>query len=136
MTLAFGSLLGGLITLIGTPPNIIISTFREENLGEPFRMFDFTPVGAGVALAGLIFISLIGWRLIPLRKGQLSGEEKFKVENYFTEVRVPKGSMMAGKRLGNLMSVAGSNVQILGLISGQLSQPDPTGEEILQPDDI
>ena len=135
MTLAFGSLLGGLTTLIGTPPNIIISSFRQENLGEPFRMFDFTPVGAGVALAGLIFISLIGWRLIPLRKGQLSGEEKFKVENYITEVRIPKVSMMSGKSLSNLISVAGSNVRILGLISGQQSLPDPTGEDILKPDD-
>ena len=135
MTLAFGSLLGGLMTLIGTPPNIIISAFREENIGEPFRMFDFTPVGAGVALVGLIFISLIGWRLIPIRKGRLYREEKFKVENYYTEVRVPKGSMMAGKSLSNLMSVAGSNVRVLGLISGQLSLSDPTGGEILQPDD-
>lgn len=136
MTMAFGSLLGGLTTLIGTPPNIIISAFREENLGEPFRMFDFAPVGVVVALAGLVFISLIGWRLIPIREGELSREEKFKVENYYTEVRVPAGSMMAGKSLSNLTSVAGSNVPILGLISGPLCLPNPTGEEILRPDDI
>ena len=69
MPLAFGSLLGGLITLIGTPPNIIIATFRTDAGLEPFRMFDFTPVGLGVALAGLLFVSLVGWRMVPRRKG-------------------------------------------------------------------
>ncbi len=68
MPLAFGSLLGGLTTLIGTPPNIIIATFRTGNGAAPFRMFDFTPVGLGVAVAGVIFITLIGWRLVPQRK--------------------------------------------------------------------
>ena len=57
MPLAFSSLLGGMTTLIGTPPNIIISTFRHDAVGESFRMFDFTPVGAGITLAGVIFIS-------------------------------------------------------------------------------
>ncbi len=59
MPLAFGSLLGGMTTLIGTPPNIIISAFREQQRGEPFSMFDFTPVGIGVAAAGLLYISLV-----------------------------------------------------------------------------
>lgn len=136
MPMAFGSLLGGLVTLIGTPPNIIISAFRAETIGEPFDMFDFTPVGAGVLLVGFLFISLIGWRLTPIRKAPLSKDEIFKVENYLTEVRVPKGSSMVGKSLSNLMAADESNVQILGLIRGQLSLPNPTGEEILQPDDI
>jgi di/tricarboxylate transporter len=63
MPLAFGSLLGGMTTLIGTPPNIIIATFREQTGAEPFRMFDFAPVGVGIAGAGVIFIALVGWRL-------------------------------------------------------------------------
>ncbi|HAP32020.1 MAG TPA: SLC13 family permease, partial [Firmicutes bacterium] len=80
MPLAFSSLLGGLITQVGTPPNIIISLFRAEVTGgEPFRMFDFLPVGGGVAIAGVIFIIFIGWRLVPRRKGQLSPEELFKI---------------------------------------------------------
>ena len=66
MPLSFASILGGLITLIGTPPNIIIASFREQALGEPFGMFDFTPVGAVTALAGIAFIVLIGWRLVPV----------------------------------------------------------------------
>ncbi len=103
MPLAFGSLLGGLITQVGTPPNIIISIFREETAaGVPFRMFDFAPVGAGVALAGVLFIILIGWRMIPRRKGQLSREELFQIEDYITEVFVPEKSALTGKRLRDL----------------------------------
>ena len=59
MPLSFGSLLGGLITQVGTPPNIIISIFRAETAGAPFRMFDFAPVGAGIALVGILFIAFL-----------------------------------------------------------------------------
>ena len=72
MPLAFASLLGGMTTLIGTPPNIIISSFRESTGAPPFAMFDFTPVGAGVAVAGILFITFIGWRLIPVRRNKSS----------------------------------------------------------------
>ena len=65
MPLSFATILGGMTTLIGTPPNIIIATIREKSLGEPFKMFDFAPVGGITAIAGLAFVALIGWRLIP-----------------------------------------------------------------------
>ncbi len=65
MPLSFATILGGLVTLIGTPPNIIVAAFREQALGAPFGMFDFTPVGAVCALAGVAFVALVGWRLIP-----------------------------------------------------------------------
>ena len=65
MPLSFASILGGMITLIGTPPNIVIATFRQEALGEPYTMFDFAPVGLVVALVGIAYVALIGWRLIP-----------------------------------------------------------------------
>ena len=68
MPLSFATILGGMVTLIGTPPNIIIAAIREESLGAPFRMFDFAPVGAVAAIAGLAFVALIGWRLIPNRE--------------------------------------------------------------------
>jgi len=136
MTLAFGSLLGGLTTLIGTPPNIIISTFRADNLGQPFTMFDFTPVGLGVAFVGLVFISLIGWRLTPIRRGQASREEEFEVENYYTEVRIPKGSTVLGKSINELLSAAGSDIEPLGLWRENQCLPGPNGSEVLLPDDI
>jgi len=136
MTLAFGSLLGGLTTLIGTPPNIIISTFRADNLGQPFTMFDFTPVGLGVAFVGLVFISLIGWRLTPIRRGQASREEEFEVENYYTEVRIPKGSTVLGKSINELLSATGSDIKPLGLWRENQCLPGPNGSEVLLPDDI
>ena len=115
MPLAFGSLLGGLITQVGTPPNIIISIFREETAAAvPFRMFDFAPVGAGVALAGVLFIILIGWRLIPRRKGQLSREELFQIEDYIAEVRVPKKSALTGKRLHDLEHSTDGDIIVVG----------------------
>jgi len=136
MTMAFASLLGGLVTLIGTPPNIIISSFREESTGQPFSMFDFAPVGLAVALVGLIFISSIGWRLIPIRKDQAQRGSKFEVNDYYTEVRVPEDSMFSGRSLHDLRTAAGPDVQFLGLLSAHRSFFDPSGEEILQPGDI
>jgi di/tricarboxylate transporter len=128
MPLAFGSLLGGLITQVGTPPNIIISVFREETAAAaPFRMFDFTPVGAGVAFVGVLFIILIGWRLIPRRKGQLSREELFNIEDYITEIFVPKKSALTGKRLRDLENATEGDVTVVGHVrNGQkFAAPSP-----------
>jgi len=69
MPLSFATILGGMITLIGTPPNIVIAEYRQDVLGEPFGMFDFAPVGLAVAIAGIVFVSLIGWRFLPKREG-------------------------------------------------------------------
>lgn len=128
MPLAFGSLLGGLITQVGTPPNIIISIFRAETVvGQPFRMFDFAPVGAGVALAGVLFIVLIGWRLIPHRKGQTAKEDLFEIDDYITEVIVSKKSPLDGKRLRDLENATEGDVVVVGhLRNGQkYAAPSP-----------
>src|SRR5690606_28469219 len=84
MPLSYASMLGGLITLIGTPPNIIIASFRGQIADENFRMFDFAPVGLAVSLAGVAFVALVGWRLVPLRDGTRSRGELFDIENYVT----------------------------------------------------
>jgi len=100
MPLSFATILGGMVTLIGTPPNIIIAAIREESLGAPFKMFDFAPVGGIAAIAGLIFVALIGWRMIPTREdGALKAED---LSAYIAELVVP----VADK----------SDVAILGLI--------------------
>lgn len=127
MPLAFGSLLGGLMTQVGTPPNIIISIFRADtSAGAPFRMFDFLPVGAGVALAGVLFIVLIGWRLIPHRKGRLSSEELFDIESYITEVLVPKKSELTGKRLRDLEKATEGDVVVVGHTRDGQRYPAPS----------
>jgi di/tricarboxylate transporter len=118
MPLSFGSILGGLVTMIGTPPNIIIATFREKSAGEPFGMFDFTPVGIVAALAGVIFISTIGWRLIPAkRRRRLSSREFFDLEDYVSEARVPEDSPAVGLTVHDIEEMAAdTGALIVGVI--------------------
>jgi len=134
MPLAFGSLLGGMTTLIGTPPNIIISAFREREIGEPFSMFEFTPVGIGVAAAGLLYISLIGWRLLPKRKGTVSKEELFRIEDYITELRVAEGSKLVGKSLRDIE--AETEATVIGFIRGEEQFLAPPSLITLRTDDV
>ncbi len=118
MPLSFATILGGMVTLIGTPPNIIIAAIREDALGAPFGMFDFAPVGGITALVGLAFVALIGWRLIPQpdsAKGDADPMEEFGT--YLAELTVPEGSKLIGERLHALYEAAEKNdVAILGLI--------------------
>lgn len=117
MPLSFATILGGMVTLIGTPPNIIIASIREESFGEPFAMFDFAPVGGITALAGLIFVALIGWRLIPTPDGKAAGATLESYTDYLAELTVPDGSKLIGKRLRELYDDAEKNdVAILGLM--------------------
>lgn len=117
MPLSFATILGGMATLIGTPPNIIIASIRGEATGTPFAMFDFAPVGGVAALAGLAFVALIGWRLIPARDG--AGAAQAELAQYIAELTVPEGSALIGKRLGELDAEADkADVAILGLIRG------------------
>ncbi|WP_299944342.1 SLC13 family permease [uncultured Ruegeria sp.] len=115
MPLSFATILGGMATLIGTPPNIIIASIRAETLGEPFGMFDFAPVGGIAAIAGLAFVALIGWRLIPNRGAQ--EETSDVLAEYIAELTVPPESPHIGKRVSELYEAAEkSDVAIIGLI--------------------
>jgi len=116
MPLAFGSLLGGLTTLIGTPPNIIIASYRGSVTGENFGMFSFTPVGAAVALAGLAFILLIGWRLVPQRAGKASTEAMFDTANYLVELRVGEQSKANGLTLRELQRELEETIPVLAVV--------------------
>lgn len=136
MPVAFGSLLGGLTTLIGTPPNIIIATFRAGNGQEAFRMFDFTPVGLGVALAGMLFIILVGWRLVPVRKGRALRHDMFEIERYVTEVRVPQESALVGRSLSNIPMTADTEVVVVGLVRGDTPVAAPSSYEAVLAGDI
>lgn len=116
MPLAFGSLLGGMLTLVGTPPNILISMYRAESVaGEPFRMFDFAYVGAGVALAGILFILLIGWRLIPKRKAGKSSEDLFEIKDYITELSIPIDSKYDGTTISDLENVIQGDIKVVSV---------------------
>lgn len=136
MPIAFASLLGGMTTLIGTPPNIIIATFRADAMGDSFGMFDFTAVGAGLTLAGLIFISLIGWRFLPKRKVAKSGTELFDIDDYITEVEVKESSKILGISAGSLKEVTKADVQLLGIIRNNIRIHIPGPQELFREDDI
>ncbi|MBO9431734.1 SLC13 family permease [Sulfitobacter sp. R18_1] len=115
MPLSFATILGGMATLIGTPPNIIIASIRQESLGAPFKMFDFAPVGGMAAIAGLVFVALIGWRLIPAREDAMIEAED--IAQYIAELTVPEGNKQIGKRLAELQEEAHrADVAILGLM--------------------
>ena len=118
MPLSFASILGGLVTLIGTPPNIIIASYREKALGESYGMFDFTPVGGACAVAGILFVTLTGWRLIPSSATQQNaGSELGDLEGYIAELKVSEKSGAVGKRVRDLDPEAEENdVAVLGLV--------------------
>jgi len=118
MPLSFASILGGMITLIGTPPNIIIAEFRQSALGESFGMFDFTPVGLACAMVGVLFVALVGWRLLPAdRIGKDSAGELLDVSGYIAELHVPEGSPAIGQRVRDLDKAAEQNdVAVIGLV--------------------
>ncbi len=135
MPMAFGSLLGGMLTLIGTPSNLIIAGYRGRALDDPFGMFDFMPVGAVTALAGVVFIALFGWRLIPKRPKQTSQAELFEIEDYIAELHVGEKSEAIGKPLNELEQQAEGNVIIIGLVREGRRLSVPSAYESLRQDD-
>ncbi|MDX9930598.1 MAG: SLC13 family permease, partial [Bacteroidales bacterium] len=136
MPIAFASLLGGMTTLIGTPSNIIIASLRVDALGEPFGMFSFTPVGVVLTITGLLFLTFIGWRLLPGRVAPRKDSDLFNIEDYITEVVVTKGSSVRGKTLREFATKPKIEMKILGLIrdNKRIHAPDP--EEILKVKDL
>ncbi len=118
MPISFASILGGMVTLIGTPPNIVIATFRENALGEPYSMFDFAPVGAVVAVVGVAYVALVGWRFVPKDRARYDAvQELEELRGYVAEVGVNESSPFFGKRLRDLEELSEENeVQILGLV--------------------
>lgn len=136
MPLSFGSILGGLVTLIGTPPNILIANYRREVTGEAFTMFDFAPVGGGIAIAGILFMLFIGWRLVKVRK-QTAGLELFDVEKYLFELKVTEDSSLAGKRVGELKDLlAEQKMDILSLVHKQQKMAVVSRRHILAANDL
>jgi di/tricarboxylate transporter len=135
MPLAFGSILGGMTTLIGTPPNLIVSSFRAQQSGSSFAMFDFTPVGLAVAGVGLLFVALIGWRLVPARKR--ADSESFETGAYLTEARVTSESKAVGLRLREAeAALEESGAQIVGLVRNEVHVNAPHPGRMIRRGDI
>ena len=137
MPLSFATLLGGLVTLIGTPPNIIIAAFREQSVGVPFNMFDFAPVGLVVAVAGIIYITVVGWRLVPQhRRGEADAKDIFQIEAYITEAVVPDNSALVGQQVRKIEQLCENEATVMAIIRDRRRMLAPAGMERLWKNDI
>ena len=135
MPLSFGTILGGMTTMIGTPPNLIVSAFRTQTGTDSFAMFDFTPVGAAVALAGVVFVVLVGWKLVPQRKH--AATEGFETGAYLTEVRVAADSKAAGMTLRDIETEFDKiDAQVVGLVRNDVRLTAPQAGRKVWADDI
>lgn len=138
MPLSFASILGGMVTLIGTPPNIVIATYREDALGEPFGMFDFAPVGAAIAVVGVLFVVYLGWRMIPAeRTKHNSAKELEDLKGFVAEIRVPETSKIIEQRVRDLDKMADENdILILGVVRRGKRLPGAARREQLRKNDL
>jgi di/tricarboxylate transporter len=135
MPLSFGTILGGMTTMIGTPPNLIVSGFRTQTGAGSFAMFDFTPVGLAVAFTGVVFVVLIGWRFVPRREH--AATEGFETGAYLTEVRVNEGSKAAGMTLRNIETEFDEiDAQVVGLVRNEVRMIAPQAGRTLRAGDI
>ena len=136
MPMSFGSLLGGLITLVGTSPNIIVSRVREEMTGKPFGMFDYAPVGLGLSLAGLLFLRF-GYKLLPTnRRAAPTMGEALNITDYVTEARIPPNSPADGKTIASFKAMTEGEVEVTGLHRGERRRTIPLPDATLNVGDI
>jgi di/tricarboxylate transporter len=136
MPMSFGSLLGGLMTQVGTSPNIVVSRVREQLTGTPFTMFDFTPVGAALALAGTIFLLFFYW-LVPVRQktgGALN--EAIDIKNYLAEATIVADSTVLGKTVADLLKLSGGDARVTSILRKRTMRMTPLPDAVLKTDDI
>jgi len=136
MPIAYASLFGGMITEIGTPPNLIISKYRDQYGSAPFNFLDFAPVGFVLTVIGILLISLIGYKLIPNRRAKADPNTLFKVEDYLSELVVPAGNKFVGKTIRDLSSDQTFDVNILNIIRNKVNIIAPYAREILEVGDL
>ena len=115
MPMAFASLIGGIVTLVGTSPNVIVSKVRADITGQPFGMFDYTPVGLSIAIVGFVFLAF-GWRLLPKRRGASTMDAAFRLERYTTEARLPADNVHVGTSVGELEALGEGDVQVATIV--------------------
>ena len=137
MPLSFGTILGGMMTEIGTPPNIIIAAYRQDITGHGFELFDFAPTGIPIALIGVAFLVIFGWRLIPEdRRGGRTPGEMLKGAKYITEAKVDKGARTIGKTIRQFERMVDNEALVIGVIRHGFRQLGRLRDMTLQEGDI
>ncbi|WP_455474409.1 SLC13 family permease [Bartonella sp. B30(2025)] len=135
MPMAFGSLLGGLMTQIGTSPNVVISAMQERLTGTPFTMFDFTPVGVAVASVGVLYLIFFSWRLPVRVRSGASFDDAIDIRNYVAEVRITANSPIIGKTIVDFVKPSGGEVMVTQIIRNKVSI-SPLPDFVLSENDI
>ena len=136
MPMAFSAMLGGIVTMVGTAPNILISKVRFDTIGKPFGLFSFTPVGLAVALAGLVFVSF-AWGLLPRgRRGASGMEAAFNLESYTAEANVPAQSVAVGRTVAEIEAMAEGDVQVAMVIRERFRRFPPRADSLVREDDL
>ncbi|MBN8873180.1 MAG: SLC13 family permease [Rhodospirillales bacterium] len=136
MPLAFGSLIGGTITQIGTSPNILISEVRQQVTGHPYGLFDYTSIGLPLSIVAIVFLAL-GWRLLPAnRRGQRSAEKRFSIEDYTSEALLPPDSPLVGKTVGELEALGEGTMSVAAIIREESHRYVPRSHWTLFADDV
>jgi di/tricarboxylate transporter len=136
MPLAFGSLIGGLITLVGTSPNVIVARVRQDIVGQPFEMFDYAPVGLTIAFFGLICLTLTYWLLPGDRRGGATLDAAINIENYVAELRVPQTSPLVGQRAKEVEALAEGAATLTTIVRERFRRYKPTAALRLQAGDL
>jgi di/tricarboxylate transporter len=136
LPMAFSSHFGGLITLIGTPTNLIVSSLRFDYVGERFNMFSFAPVGIAIAIVGVAFIAIVGWRFIPRDRKGISTENELPLPDYVAEAEVPQNSDLVGLKLRNLSFVTEADIWITTIVREDQKISSPSSSEKIQAGDI
>ena len=139
MPLAYSTLLGGLTTLIGTPPNLLISESLVLNGYAPFKLFDFTPLGGAVMVIGVVFVALFGRFLLPKRRAerdkhvsQRSLRARYKLQERTFMMRVPYDSILVGKTLAESRIGTSTGLIILSLLRHGRSETLPARQTIIR----
>lgn len=135
MPVAYASLFGGLITEIGTPPNLIISMVRNDVIGSPYNFFSFAPVGILLSIAGILFVTMLGYKLIPNRKGKEDANSLFRVEDYLSELRIPEDHKIVGRPLRDFAALHQMDVNILSIVRNKNNIIAPLAREIIEAGD-
>ena len=135
MPMAAASLVGGIVTLVGTSPNIIIAKVRADMFGKPFGMFDYTPVGLTIALCSMAFLA-VGWRLLPRRQAATTMDAAFTIERYTTEAVLAPGSPAVGRTVAALEAMQEGDVAVVGIVRERFRRYAPTPASILNADDV
>jgi len=136
MPLSFASLLGGLVTLIGTPPNIVIAAARADATGTPFAMFDFTMAGLPVAVAGLAFIAIFGRKLLPKRARRALAGDRFRLRDYLIETQVQPSSPLIGATIRQVEEMCDNDATVMAIIRDGHRQLAPDGVDCLAANDV